>query len=148
MDTNAIKVQFPDVKYWMFAGRLAGKKIKGQFFPRGVAVPVWDRKTQALLKRLAYMKQVNEAELIEATNAKPAKGRAAKAPSAQVISVPANWRTLHHLKRISLAKQVSNEDVGTAARADEILAAASPVAPDALVEPETPQPAPEAEPEA
>lgn len=108
-----LKVQFPDVTFWTFAGRSGGKRIKGQMFARGVAVPVWDRKLAILLKRLPYMKRVSEADLGFSVEA--AKQREAS------VTVPANWRELHHKRRIALARQLSNEDIRTSARADEIL---------------------------
>lgn len=140
MDIEKIKVQFPEVKFWMFMGRAGSKRIKGQTFPRGVAVPVWDRKAQVLLKRLAYMKQVDESMLTGSAT----KGKK-KAPTRESIVIPENWRELHHKKRISLAAQVSSEDVGTAARADEILAAhTASQAPEPEPEPTPEDPAQEA----
>jgi hypothetical protein len=119
MDIQAIKVQFPEVKFWMFVGRSAGKRIKGQMFPKDVAVPVWDRKTQILLKRLPYMKLVDEALI--------AKGAVRKAePERKAVDVPDQWWNLHHKRRMAIARGVSNEDILTVARADEILNARKP----------------------
>ena len=114
MDIATIKVQFPDVKFFMFVGRSpSGKRIKGQMFPKDVAVPVWDLKTQKLLRTLPYVRLVDEKEL----------GAVAVAPEKKPdqIVVPANWWTLHHKRRIALARALTNGDIRSVARADEIL---------------------------
>jgi hypothetical protein len=109
---NAIKIQFPEVKFWMFVGAGAGKRIKGQMYPRHVAVPVWERKAQLLMKRLPYMRLVDEAAL-----------GVASAPQArkEAVVIPDEWWNLHHKRRISLAMKLSNEDIRSVARADDIL---------------------------
>lgn len=114
MDVQTLKVQFPDVKFFVFSGRSNGKRIKGQWFPRGIAIPVWDHKAQKLLRNLPYMKQVDENQI--------AGGDVKKAETAKPVEVPPNWWTLHHKKRVVIAKAISNEDIHSVARADEILA--------------------------
>lgn len=128
---EAIKIQFPEVKFWMFIGRSGGKRIKGQMFPRNTAVPVWDTKVQRLLKRLPYMRLVEESAIAggEVPQAAP------QAPGPVII--PENWRELHHNRRKAMARALSHEDVQTTARADEIIAAHAAPAP----EPVAPEPA-------
>ena len=63
---EAIKIQFPEVKFWMFVGAGSGKRIKGQMFPKNVAVPVWERNMQILCRKLPYMRLVDEDQLAQA----------------------------------------------------------------------------------
>ena len=120
MDVATIKVQFPEVKFFMFVGRSNGKRIKGQMFPKDVAVPVWDLKTQRLLRNLPYVRLVDEKEL----------GLVARAPAPKPnsIVIPQNWRELHHMRRLALARAISNGDVRSVGRANEIIEAAAQAA--------------------
>lgn len=122
---HAIKVQFPEVKFWAYVGAGNGKRIKGQMFPKNVAVPVWERNLQILMKKLPYMKLVDEAAL-----------GMAPAPEArkEAVKIPDRWWDLHHLKRIALAKRLSNEDIRSVARADDIISQHKPRPPIAANE--------------
>lgn len=109
---EAIKVQFPEVKFWMFVGNGQGKRIKGQMFPKNTAVPVWERNMQILMKKLPYMKLVDEAQLGLASTPQT---------RTEAVVIPDQWWNLHHKKRIMWAKKLSNEDIRSVARADDIL---------------------------
>ena len=114
---EAIKIQFPEVKFWMFVGAGSGKRIKGQMFPKNVAVPVWERNMQILCRKLPYMRLVDEDQL--GVQPVPETRR-------QAVPIPDEWWNLHHKKRIALAMKLSNEDIRSASRADEIISAIKP----------------------
>lgn len=109
---EAIKIQFPEVKFWMFVGIGNGKRIKGQMFPKNVAVPVWERNMQILCRKLPYMKLVDEAALGVSPISESRK---------EAVTIPDEWWNLHHKKRMALAMKLSNEDIRSVARADDIL---------------------------
>ena len=72
---------------------------------------------QILCKKLPYMKLVDEAAL----GVSPAPETRKDA-----IVVPDEWWNLHHKKRMALAKALSNEDIRSVARADDILGQRKP----------------------
>ncbi len=75
-----------ELRYYVFTGRTATKKVKTLVFHQGVAGPVWDRKIHALMTRLPYFRAATEAEIATVESAgkqtgAPAKAKAKPAPA-------------------------------------------------------------------
>lgn len=105
--------------YVYVSNNAAQKKIKGIVFKRDVPTPVWDVMTDRLIKRLPYMRAAPSplAALKEAST------QAAGPPPPPTPEIPANWRQVHHKRRMSWAAALSTEHIKSAAAADAIIAA-------------------------
>lgn len=103
--------------FWMFVGRAPQKKIKGLVFLKDKPTPVWDIKTDRLIRRLPYMRPAESPYMLKPQTAP--KGPQPKPPAA----IPPNWREAHHKRRMAWAGTLSTEHVKSASMADAIIAA-------------------------
>lgn len=114
------------LQYYVYIGGTKIKKIHGTLFKRGEVTGVWDRKTHILIRKLPYVRQATPEEIAKLGGGVIKEAKKKVKPAGPKPEVPDGWWTLHHLRRLKLAKAVSGMEIQSVAEGDTVLEAIKP----------------------
>ncbi len=116
-----------------YIGELQQKKIRGQNFKRNEPGVIWDPKVVRLCMKLPYMRAV---PLPEAMAGMIARTKTLKAQTAEPVEIPDDWKTLHHKRRMAIAKRLEPDvEIASFVQADAVIEKHKPSMAAPVVEP-------------